>query len=72
MKFRSQPFGFLTLLASLGLGSSLFSEVVYVEPARPYSSSDFLKSAKPGKVDLSRGVVDIPLITWAADGVTVA
>lgn len=72
MTLRIPQFGFLTLLTWLGLGSAVFSEVVYVEPARPYSSSAFLKSAKPGKVELSRGVVDIPLITWAADGVTVA
>lgn len=50
----------------------LFAEVAYVEPARPYSASPFLKQVTPGKVDLTRGTVNIPLITWAADGVTVS
>ncbi|MEM6915583.1 MAG: hypothetical protein AAF491_03360 [Verrucomicrobiota bacterium] len=48
------------------------AEVAYVEPTRPYSASPFLKDVKPGKVDLTRGEVNIPLITWAADGVTVS
>ncbi len=48
------------------------ADVAYVEPAKPYSASPFLKEVKPGKVDLSRGSVNVPLITWAADGVTVS
>ena len=43
--------------------ATLSAEVAYVEPARPYSASSFLKEVKPGKVDLSRGTVNIPLIT---------
>ncbi len=62
-------FTFLSLF-SLALGS-LSAGVAYVEPAKPYRSSAFLKSVQPGKVDISRGVVNVPLITWAADGVTV-
>ncbi len=72
MKFRSPQFGFLVLMTWAGFAASGFSEVAYVEPARPYSSSAFLKETTPGKVDLSRGVVNVPLITWAADGVTVS
>ncbi len=45
--------------------------VQYVEPSRPYSSSAFLADAGKNKVDLSGGKVTVPLITWAADGVTV-
>lgn len=52
--------------------TTLRADVNYVEPAKPYSASPFLKEVKPGKVDLSRGSVNIPLITWAADGVTVS
>src|SRR6056297_1527940 len=51
---------------------AVHGEVAYVEPAKPYSASPFLKEVEPGKVDLSRGTVNIPLITWAADGVTVS
>ena len=47
-------------------------EIVYVEPHKPYRSAPFLRQARAGNVDLSRGVVNIPLITWAADGVTVS
>jgi len=71
---KTAPIFPLVLFVSLSLGpfSRASAEVAYVEPARPYSSTPLLKSAKPGKVDLSRGSLTIPLLTWAADGVTVA
>jgi len=50
--------------------SSAQQGVAYVEPVRPYKDSPFLRQLTPGKVDLSRGVLAAPLITWAADGVT--
>ncbi len=46
-------------------------DVSYVEPARPYSSSAFLDGLEKKKVDLTGGKVTVPLITWAADGITV-
>ena len=46
--------------------------VEYIEPAKPYKDSAFLKNAQKQPVDLSRGVLRVPLITWAADGVTVS
>ncbi len=45
--------------------------VHYVEPARPYGNSPFLKNARKAPVD-ANGPLLIPLITWAADGVTVS
>ncbi|MEM7698531.1 MAG: hypothetical protein AAF236_09025 [Verrucomicrobiota bacterium] len=69
----SQPAALLILSSFLLLNTSeLHAEVAYVEPARPYADSAFLGSTEPGKVDLSRGTVSIPMITWAADGVTVS
>ncbi|MAS94591.1 MAG: hypothetical protein CMO55_15435 [Verrucomicrobiales bacterium] len=58
--------------ALLAAAPRVKAEVVYVEPTKPYKNSTFLQSANPGKVDLSRGSVQIPMITWAADGVTVS
>jgi hypothetical protein len=46
--------------------------VDYLTPAKPYQSTPFLQGAKAQPVDLSRGTLRIPLITWAADGVTVS
>ena len=68
----------LTILLCTAILSAVASlrttdaQVEYLEPAKPYSSSAFLKAIEPGKVDISRGVVNIPIITWAADGVTVS
>ncbi len=60
-------------LAALSLFSfAAHAEVNYVEPAKPYKSSPFLKNVKSGKVKVSKGTVNIPIITWAADGVTVS
>jgi len=53
------------------LTSAPAAGVAYVEPVKPYKASKFFQGASPGKVNLSRGVANIPLITWAADGVTV-
>ncbi len=65
---------FLALAATL-LGGSLASaqdaNVHYVEPARSYGASPFLKGAHKSPVNLG-GTLQIPLITWAADGVTVS
>lgn len=73
MNVTSNRFLFLGLSLGFLVSSSMANaEVVYVEPAKPYKNSTFLKAAKPGKVDLSRGGVQIPMITWAADGVTVS
>ena len=62
----------LAAFTAAALPIATIAEVAYVEPAKLYSASPFLKSVKPGKVDLSRGTVNIPLITWAADGGTVS
>lgn len=45
--------------------------VHYVEPAKPYGASPFLKTTHKGAVN-AQGTLQIPLITWAADGVTVS
>ncbi len=45
--------------------------VHYVEPAKPYGASPFLKTTRKGAVS-AQGTLQIPLITWAADGVTVS
>lgn len=59
-------------LAGLLAASSVAAPVDYLEPAKPYKDSAFLKGAKAQPVDLSRGTLRVPLITWAADGVTVS
>ncbi|MEM0967919.1 MAG: hypothetical protein AAF191_03040 [Verrucomicrobiota bacterium] len=69
---------FWTSFSNVGIGFALLltqagkADVAYVEPAKPWKSSSFLSQTKPAPVDLSRGTIQIPLITWAADGVTVA
>ncbi len=45
--------------------------IQYVEPSKPYGASPFLKNVRKGSVSTS-GPLLVPLITWAADGVTVA
>lgn len=45
--------------------------VRYVEPAKPYGASPFLKTTRKGVVS-AQGALQIPLLTWAADGVTVS
>ncbi len=45
--------------------------VHYVEPAKPYGVSPFLKTTRKETVS-AQGTLQIPLITWAADGVTVS
>ena len=58
----------------LGLASALAQTpagVHYVEPAKPYGASPFLKTTRKGAVS-TQGTLQIPLITWAADGVTVS
>src|SRR5688500_5020673 len=63
----------LSILALSGLiASSVAAPVNYIEPAKPYKDSAFLKGAKAQPVDLTRGTLRVPLITWAADGVTVS
>src|ERR1700722_10488911 len=46
--------------------------VEYLQPAKPYKDSAFLQGVTIKPVDLSRGTLRIPLITWAADGVTMS
>ncbi len=63
----------LSLLVFIGSAAlSVAAPVDYLEPAKPYKSAAFLKDAKAQPVDLSRGTLRVPLITWAADGVTVS
>lgn len=45
--------------------------VRYVEPSKPYGASPFLKTTRRGNVSAD-GTLLVPLITWAADGVTVS
>ena len=45
--------------------------VHYVDPAKPYGSSSFFKTTNKAAVD-ANGTLFVPLITWAADGVTVS
>ena len=45
--------------------------VRYVEPAKPYGASAFLKTTRKAPVNFD-GPLLVPLITWAADGVTVS
>ncbi len=61
----------ITFLGGLLLGSSLLAAPVYETPAKPFSSSSYLKSTAIQKVDPARGKIQIPLITWAADGLTI-
>ncbi len=58
------------VLAGIATISLFAQEVDYLEPARPYSQSAAIQQTAKGAVDLGR-VIQIPLITWAADGVTV-
>lgn len=60
----------LTLFLSL-LVASAIAEVGYVEPTKPYKNSAFLKDLTPASVKLGGSAVKAPMITWAADGVTV-
>lgn len=64
----------LPILALIGLGAPFASaaDVVYLEPTKPFKDSPFLKNAKAQPVDLTRGTLRVPIITWAADGVTVS
>lgn len=57
--------------APLAAVAQTSSGVHYVEPAKPYGASPFLKNAHKGPVESSSTLL-IPLLTWAADGVTVA
>ena len=49
----------------------VWSAPEYVEMARPYSQSAVVKQTAVKPVDLGRGRVEVPLITWAADGLTI-
>ena len=51
--------------------SAQTANVHYVEPAKPYGASPFLKGGHKAPVN-GNGPLLIPLITWAADGVTVS
>ena len=62
------PLIFALSLANSARGAG----VEYLDAARPYSSADFLRAVKPVPVDLAHGPLRVPIITWAADGVTVA
>ncbi len=44
--------------------------VEYVEPYKPFGASPAVKDTPKGTVDVTRALL-VPLITWAADGVTV-
>lgn len=60
------------LLAGAFSSAALAVEVEYVEPVKPYANSPFIRDTKFQPVDLSSGRLRIPIITWAADGVTVS
>ena len=63
----------LTTVTLLGFAAAaIAAEVAYREPTKPYKDSAFLKGAKAQPVDLGRGTLRVPIITWAADGVTVS
>ncbi len=55
------------LAAVLRLGAQ---NVEYLDPARPFSQSAAIQKTTPAPVDADRTLL-VPLITWAADGVTV-
>src|SRR5262245_45685516 len=60
----------LLTLAACALKSGAQS-VDYVEPYRPFGNSPAVKKTEKGAVDPTRALL-APLITWAADGVTVS
>ena len=60
-----------TVLFCTSLAAAQTPGVHYVEPAKPYGASAFLKTAHKAPVNAS-GTLLVPLITWAADGVTVS
>ena len=57
-------------LAGIPTAPAQTPNVHYVEPAKPYGASPFLKTTHKAPVS-PEGPLLIPLITWAADGVTV-
>ena len=59
------------LIFGAPLASAQTPNVHYVEPAKPYGASPFLKTAHKAPVN-ANGTLLVPLITWAADGVTVS
>ncbi len=58
-------------LATLTPALVVAQGVDYVEPYRPFSESPAIRDTTKGEVDPTR-TLQIPLITWAADGVTVS
>jgi hypothetical protein len=62
----------VSLLTALGLAlvARAQNAVDYVEPYRPFGASPAVKDTTKGQVDPTRTLL-VPLITWAADGVTV-
>lgn len=63
------PF-FLLAAAAAWLSVGLAAPT-YVQPAKPFSSSPYLKMIKPRSVDPAQGKIRVPLITWAADGLVI-
>lgn len=61
---------FLAALAAMARIAPAQSSVNYVEPPRPFGASPAVKSTPMGKVDTTRTLL-VPMLTWAADGVTV-
>lgn len=58
----------MAIISVIALIPTGFAETInFVEPAKPYENSPALKTPK-GEVDLSRPI-QIPMISWAADGV---
>jgi hypothetical protein len=62
----------VSLAAALGLAlvARAQNAVEYVEPYKPFGTSPAVKDTVKGQVDPTRTLL-VPLITWAADGVTV-
>jgi hypothetical protein len=62
----------VSLVAALGLAlvARAQNAVEYVEPYKPFGASPAVKNTAKSQVDPTRTLL-VPLITWAADGVTV-
>lgn len=63
---------FVALFIFLCCSAGHSAEVRYIDPVKPYKNSPFLKDLKSKDVNLDQKVLNVPLITWAADGVTVS
>jgi ABC-type nitrate/sulfonate/bicarbonate transport system substrate-binding protein/outer membrane protein OmpA-like peptidoglycan-associated protein len=73
VKFSLRPaWACAALLAWATMPALRAAPVEYLEPAKPYKDSAFLRGVKMQPVNLASGTLRVPLITWAADGVTMS